>query len=790
MMKRLVCIILCILMAAGCLPALGESASAGDNSRVERFLAAQAGEAKDVWVRAILEAGARNIAWAGNTATFFLRSFDPDLKELGAYAKASDRAAWRDRALANVGAWSLQVSVTFEADGSVGKKARNAFLNTVKNAARSAKGSFGKKDFTDALTDLLFRVPKTGKTASAADLMSADPDFSAFIKARPELFPCENASEWAQLMYVQRAWRYSSAKSGPHSITLNWDTLDPTALLNRALDHVSKGLAGVPASQRPSEENLSYVWRSGLAEAAIAAKKGRLTTQKIVFDIDDLTEGRLPADYQKFYTRYTPSVYYEKVVEGYRQLPAQAGMEMPKTGIISSVQKKGRGVLVKVPKDGRYTYVILRDADSGVIQAEAFIEPGKNLTMKVAEGVYIVQYATGSTWYGTMNAFGPLGSYSESEEFIVAKNKVVLVSEQDQPGITLHPVTMAKLAAVEDKSVRIQGVLEPTVSVTGHFASVNPTEEGKNPYTGLPATGNSVTPIVMVLDNAEDAYPHWGVRNADILFQVPNAGAGATKLLALFTDKFPIQAGPVRSGRSSMLPAALMFNAAFVFAGPPAISSGEVDLIAKLGEFRMSQTHRAYNLLSNNGFSERIKGIKGGGGGHNLSCHVADIHENLVNKQVTFEVRPFLFTDEERTSGATANIIRVLHRGEDPQAPSNSASRAVFKYDEKLKAYTRTNSSGLYRDRDNGEILTFANVIIIRTRLSYEYNYIYMTKHMAGSGTAEIFQNGKYVRGAWIRNTADGRLILVDTDGEELKLQRGKSFIVLTNDVTDVIYSE
>ena len=134
--------------------------------------------------------------------------------------------------------------------------------------------------------------------------------------------------------------------------------------------------------------------------------------------------------------------------------------------------------------------------------------------------------------------------------------------------------------------------------------------------------------------------------------------------------------------------------------------------------------------------------------------------------------------------------MRVLHRGDDAKSGSNSASRAVFKYDAEKNAYTRTNSSGLYTDRDTGETIYFSNVVVIRTRFSYEKNYIYLFKHLAGSGAAEIFQNGKYVRGAWVRNSTDGRLILVDENGDELKMQRGKSFFVLTNDVSDVIYSE
>lgn len=790
MIKRLTAAVLCLLMALSGGFALGETVQALTGANVDSVLSTLAAEQKDVWTKSILEAGARDISWEGTEASFSLRSFDPNIKALGKYSKAADQKAWREQALANIGAYNLRVTLRFEADGTVSKKEKNNLLKTVKAAGKSAKSAYGKDQLGEALRDLLFRVPQTSKKPSASDLMAADRDsgFSSFIQTHSDLFTCENASEWAPLMYAQRNWKFSAEKNGPHKITLSWDAVDPVSLMDKALDQVSVQLAEVSASQRPSEDSLPYLWRSGLAEAALKSKKGRLSSLKMTLDIDDLLTGNVPEEYRAYYQRYTPDLWYAKLAEGYKALPAEASQPMPKTGILSSVQKKGRGVQIKVPESGRYTYAILRDADTGVIQSEAFIEPGKNVTMKVAEGVYIVQYASGSAWYGTEGAFGPLGSYLASDEFIVGKDKWILTAEKNQPGITLHAAELKDLGAIEDKSVQLQGTLNPDIRLKSSYEKNRAAVSGENPYTGLQASGNTVTPIVMVLDNAEDAYPHWGVRYADILFQVPNAGAGATKLLALFADEYPAQAGPVRSGRSSMVPSALMFDAAFAFAGPPAVSSGQVDLLGLMTELRMSQNHKVYNLLNSNGFSERIQGI--GGGGHNLSCHIADIHQNLEKQGVSFDIRPFLFTDEERTEGETANIVRVLHRGEDPKGASNSASRAVFKYDAEKKAYTRTNSSGLYTDRDTGEVISFANVIVIRTRLSYEYNYIYLTQHMVGSGSAEIFQNGKYVRGAWVRDSINGRLVLVDSNGEELKLQRGKSFFVITNDVTNVIYSE
>ena len=58
------------------------------------------------------------------------------------------------------------------------------------------------------------------------------------------------------------------------------------------------------------------------------------------------------------------------------------------------------------------------------------------MTLKVPEGFYVAHYATGSTWYGTEKAFGPIGSYTATNEFSVAKKKWVLTAGAEQEGIS------------------------------------------------------------------------------------------------------------------------------------------------------------------------------------------------------------------------------------------------------------------------------------------------------------------------------------------------------------------
>ena len=342
-------------------------------------------------------------------------------------------------------------------------------------------------------------------------------------------------------------------------------------------------------------------------------------------------------------------------------------------------------------------------------------------------------------------------------------------------------VLFSSFAFAEDLTL-IGNTTKNKVKMKKSYAD-NPVIEGVSSTTGLPASGEAYTPIMVVLDNSEAAHPHWGVSQADIIFQVPNAGEGATKLLALFADHYPEQAGGVRSARASMVPVVKSWDAAFAFAGGPELKNSNVDPSKLMSKVGMWKAKKVYNLMS--GWAHRVDFVKRP---HNSSCHVLEIHENLLKDGVSFEQRPFLFTDEPRTEGATAEYIEIIHRGDNKKTRSNPASEASYTYDAELGAYIRSNSSGTYVDRDTQEAIPFANVIVLRVKFKWASKYLYLNDHLKGSGVAEIFQNGKYVRGAWMRKSSDDRIVFIGPDGKELPMQRGKTFIVVTNDVTEVSY--
>ena len=130
--------------------------------------------------------------------------------------------------------------------------------------------------------------------------------------------------------------------------------------------------------------------------------------------------------------------------------------------------------------------------------------------------------------------------------------------------LCLQALFLFSIVPAFGEPIIIRGKTSTDIRVKSNYRN-NPVIPGISSTTGLRSSGEEYTPIMVVLDNAEAAYPHWGVSQADIIFQVPNAGKGATKLLALFADFYPAQAGGVRSARATMLPLAVAWNAALAY---------------------------------------------------------------------------------------------------------------------------------------------------------------------------------------------------------------------------------
>ena len=109
------------------------------------------------------------------------------------------------------------------------------------------------------------------------------------------------------------------------------------------------------------------------------------------------------------------------------------------------------------------------------------------------------------------------------------------------------------------------------VALTGSSAPAPPSASPRSaallsPFTGEPVP--ALGPVLAVkIDNIKQARPPTGLRSADIVYVLPVEG-GLSRLMAVFSSRFPPVIGPVRSAREDDLELLAQFGRpAFAYSG-------------------------------------------------------------------------------------------------------------------------------------------------------------------------------------------------------------------------------
>lgn len=246
-------------------------------------------------------------------------------------------------------------------------------------------------------------------------------------------------------------------------------------------------------------------------------------------------------------------------------------------------------------------------------------------------------------------------------------------------------------------------VLEPSVSTNVPVKNeypINPSIPGVSPTTGLAFNG-VYAPVLCVFSNAPDAYPHWGVGQADIVYQVPNAGGGATKLMALFSDNMPQKAGGIRSGRTPFADFAFSWGASFVFAGTPGEDKVDsINVYKKIRDYGYRRDTTYFDVLGSGTYHHRETSKAAP---QNLVANLAQIQAMSIMSGQTFTPQPFKFAQTEPASTISANRVDVTFYINPTEGRINEPNSCYFTYDAANNAYTRTSAVGVNVDESNLE---------------------------------------------------------------------------------------
>jgi hypothetical protein len=329
----------------------------------------------------------------------------------------------------------------------------------------------------------------------------------------------------------------------------------------------------------------------------------------------------------------------------------------------------------------------------------------------------------------------------------------------------------------EDRHISVKGQ-----GSDGHFPA-NPEMEGISPTTGMNWKGVYL-PMLVIIDNADGGIgirAPWGASFADIIYETPLHKNGNTLLTFLFSDTVPENVGPIRSARVTHAELREEWDAGFVFYGGQESAGTNVNDV-----FKDTGADKKGILFSgivgtNKPWKKYYSRVENIVSPHNVNANVLAM-QSLIPTDFKAPSRPFLFTDELPGEGTLAMSISITQV--KPEYSSN------FVYDPGTNRYSRYVNEQPYVDKETQEPLSFSNLIIQRTSVTYYQGFKErpMTVNI-GSGNAELFIGGRYIPGYWVRTGMNERTVFFDQNGNEIRLQRGKTFISLLDYDTQVTYA-
>ena len=322
--------------------------------------------------------------------------------------------------------------------------------------------------------------------------------------------------------------------------------------------------------------------------------------------------------------------------------------------------------------------------------------------------------------------------------------------------------------------------------VTASLPGENSALDGVNPITGEPFSG-AYQPILVNIDAHPGALPHWGVSDADLTYEMPIQADGSTRELALFMGTVPDSAGPVRSARIPMCSLREMWGGVFCFYGYQGGSTSVLDWVKAHSANKKLAYPYINGITTNSGWFPRSNDSNHVAP-HNVRLDLTAVRDSYTEMPTA---HPFLFTDTGLEHGEAVDGIVISYKQTIP------AYVTAYQYNAQTGLYERYRNGEPYVDANNGEACSYANVLVLRTDVSwYNGNNSRPVIRLNGEGVCEIFQNGRYIRGTWARDCTENsnlgsRMVFLDENGDELPMKVGRTFIqIVDNEQPVVVFSD
>lgn len=273
--------------------------------------------------------------------------------------------------------------------------------------------------------------------------------------------------------------------------------------------------------------------------------------------------------------------------------------------------------------------------------------------------------------------------------------------------------------------------------------------------------------LLVMMDNHPDAYPQTGLDKADLVYEAFVEGR-MTRFMAVFWRQDAGYIEPVRSVRTPFLIWTIELDgyvAHVGYSGYGTVANAKLQIqqwgIRSLDQFRFGTA--AY-YRNGNRYAP-----------HNVVTSTESLRQiaTQLGPLAGPAVDPWLYKEDgkglESAPAATGIEVNFSDR------VWNQVIR--WQWDASSAAYLRFKNGTPHVDGGTGQQLRFKNLIVMRVPWFVADDRGHVNLDQIGTGSAQVFIDGKLIDATWKKDDARGRTRYYDSTGAEIAFNRGSTFV-------------
>jgi hypothetical protein len=285
-------------------------------------------------------------------------------------------------------------------------------------------------------------------------------------------------------------------------------------------------------------------------------------------------------------------------------------------------------------------------------------------------------------------------------------------------------------------------------------------------------------PIAVMVDNESISLPHFGTAEGDIVYELMNSLANnrITRLMIVLKDWGKIsQMGNIRSTRTANIPLAAEWNAVLVHDGGPFYVNEYF-----IKPYAAQHFGGDFSRVNNGKSMEYTEYVLGGDLERKFSATGFPTNYNEFRNADTTH---FNFVQDDQVL-ILSSVYQNAQSASEVSLPFYHNS-STLRYNAQTGTYDYYEFGQIHQDSEDGQVMTFKNVILQDTAYEKLDENGYMNYYVVDSGKPGYYiTNGEAIPITWTKNDDTDITRYFDGNGNEIQINTGKTYIALVPDDT------